>query len=71
MTRTMADYTDGIEDAAEHTAVERSVLSDGSVAFNVIYSDGNVKLRLACKSEQHAWEIAEWLGEISWVEVLS
>lgn len=77
--RKFADYEDGTEPHSDGVEIERSVLSDGSVAFNVLYrdtaasADGKGKalaLRFACIDEKAAWAFADALESVSWVEEL-
>ncbi len=75
--RTITDYQDGAEPHSDGISVERSVLSDGSVAYNVLYRDTAaaadakgrpLALRFACTSEEAAWDFADELAAVSWVE---
>jgi len=73
----MADYTEGrepymYEPHGETTAVERETLSDGSNAYNVIYTqpDG-LKLRIGCTNERHAWDFADEIDRVAHVTVLN
>lgn len=65
-----------IEQYGVNTQIEREVLSDESIAFNVIYQvdgkddSGAPRLRFACESERRARDLASALEICSWVEVL-
>ena len=73
----MADYEGGTEPHSEGIKIERCVLSDNSVTFNVLYRDvaateggggRSLALRFACTSERAAWDFADGLADVSWVE---
>jgi hypothetical protein len=66
---TRGEYVNGVAKYSDGVRVERTVLSDGSVAFEVTYwpwGDGN--LRFAAASESHAWDLADALDRVAWIQ---
>lgn len=48
--------------------IEHDCLSDSSIAFNVHYEDGTVKLVFAAEDYRSAKNLARALGRVSWVD---
>jgi hypothetical protein len=56
---------------ADFAFVRREVLSDGSVAWNVVCegSDLSACITIACVSQRHADELAYYLNAAAWIDV--
>lgn len=54
----------------EFARIEREKMTDGSVASNVVFAIGDGKvIRVACPTEDHAFELVACLNGCNWAEV--
>jgi hypothetical protein len=59
--------------AREIAVVEKQRLTDGSIAYNVLFSfegERHPFLRLACEDKDHANRLAQNLNDTAWAEIL-
>ena len=55
---------------SEVATVEPNVLSDGSVAYNVRYTEQGLTLLFACSSKRKATALAHQLNDTGYIEVV-